>query len=129
MGDDFASNVMTIPSQCESVDKISNTLAQFIIFDRDVFFEFFQNDERLRLLYESVYIPVLTSYYNSYAQSLNEIEKKNSKIWKTRALLVHTWRGKGIKIFSDYMRSIHQLYEVFSFSVQIKDTPDEEGIA
>ena len=127
MGDDGAA--MQTPMQCELVDQLTIILAQFIIFDRDVLFEFFHNDDKLRLLFESVYIPIITQYYNQYANSLNETAKRYEKLWKTRTLLINTWRGKGIKIFSDYMKSIHQLYEVFSHSVQISDTSKQSGLA
>ena len=37
---------MNAPQQSDTVESITNVIAQYIIFDRDVLFHFFENDDR-----------------------------------------------------------------------------------
>ena len=112
---------MHAPQQSDTVDKTTNIIAQYMIFDRDVLYHFFENDDRLTNLIQEIYLPLLEQYYNQYASDLNELEGPNSKNWKTIALLKQTWKGRGLKVFSDYMRSIYRLTQTIRLALGLPE--------
>ena len=107
--------------QSDTVDKMTNIIAQYIIFDRDVLVHFFEDDERLTSLIQEIYLPILEEYYTQYATDLNDLQGPNSKNWKTIVLLKQTWRGRGLKIFSDYMRSIYRLTQTIRLALGLPE--------
>ena len=112
---------MSAPEQSDTVDKTTNIIAQYIIFDRDVLFHFFEDDDKLTSLIQEVYLPILEEYYTQYASDLNELQAPNSKTWKTVVLLKQTRRGRGLKIFSDYMRSIYRLTQTIRLALGLPE--------
>ena len=66
----------TIPLYCDNVSRATKTLIHYILFDRDVFGEFYRDQQQLRDLIEQLYLPIMEDYFTAYADSINEIDQK-----------------------------------------------------
>ena len=100
-----------IPLYCDNVNRATKTLIHYVLFDRDVFGEFYADPSQLKQLLETLYMPLMEDYFGAYAESINEIDPK---AWTTRAVWMQTVRGRGLTIFTDYMTSLHQIYSTLS---------------
>ena len=113
-----------IPVYSENVQKVSKTLIHFMLFDRDVFAQFYVGTAQIQHLIETLYLPLMADYFTAYADSLNQIDPK---FWSQSAIWTQTIRGRGVFLLSEFLTSVFNIYTVISDFLGLKQRGNDSN--
>ena len=95
-----------------------------MLFDHDVFRQFYVGTAQIQQLIETLYLPLIGDYFSAYADSLNQIDPK---FWSQSAIWTQTIRGRGVFLLSEFLTSVNNINTVICDFLGLKERGGREN--